>query len=280
MKTTTANMRSAAERRVECNSERLRNNREFRRAGEAWLRACLEGPHIHSAKTLAAYLFLHFNYQRWRETGVLDAGGQGGEFGGLGFRRISEGTFLTHKSISRAVKALEAADLLRVVHAPRDPATGFGGANSYFAKFPSKSNTAVSSRYQVAVSPRYRNLCVTSDLNIPYAKAYGTRSLREPGATNKFDTPEVKKGVAEEVTTVTPQQTPDDYWVGYTEDEAYLVRHAISNCGIATVGGVVAYAKETNCWITGNVISNMVRDGYLCRDGDRIWLPNEDEDAT
>src|SRR5262249_10337669 len=152
------NMRSAAERRVERNSERPRNNREFRRAGEAWLRACLEGPHIHSAKTLATYLFLHFNYQRWRETGVLDAGGQGGEFGGLGFRRISEGTSLTHNSISRAVKALEAADLLRVVHAPRDPATGFVGVNSYFAKFPSKSDTAVSSRSHVQVSPRYTSV--------------------------------------------------------------------------------------------------------------------------
>jgi len=266
-------MRSAAERRVERNSERPRNNREFRRAGEAWLRACLEGPHIHSAKTLATYLFLHFNYQRWRETGVLDAGGQGGEFGGLGFRRISEGTSMTHNSISRAVKALEAADLLRVVHAPRDPATGFVGANSYFAKFPSKSDTAVSSRSHVQVSPRYQNLCETSDQNIPYAKAYGTRSLRGPGATNKF---EGKKWVAEEVTAVTPRQTPDDYRVGYTEGEVDLVRHAIINCDIATVGGVVAYAKEMNCWITGNAISNMVRDGHLCRDGDRIWLPNED----
>src|SRR5262249_24171759 len=85
------------------------------------------------------------------------------------------------------------------------------------------------------------HLCETSDQNIPYATAYGTRSLREPGATNKF---EGKKWVAEEVTAVTPRQTPDDYRVGYTEGEVDLVRHAIINCAIATVGGVVAYAKE------------------------------------
>jgi hypothetical protein len=92
---------------------------------------------------------------------------------------------------------------------------------------------------------------------------------------------ERKKGVAEEVTAVTPRQTPADYWVGYTEDDVVSVQHAINNLGIATVGGVMAYAKNSmNHRITGNTISNMVRDGHLCRDGDRIWLPNEDEDAT
>src|SRR5262249_9147997 len=84
-----------------------RTNKDFRRAAEAWLRICLEMEAPHGAKTFAAFLFLHFNWERWRDTGVLDAGGHDGENGGLGFRAIRRGTRLNRYPTGKGANWVE-----------------------------------------------------------------------------------------------------------------------------------------------------------------------------
>jgi hypothetical protein len=67
-----------------------------------------------SAKVLASAMAMHFNYERWKVAGNLDAGGQGGTYGGLGFRRLGEETRMPHQTIARAQRALEHAGWLTV----------------------------------------------------------------------------------------------------------------------------------------------------------------------
>jgi hypothetical protein len=68
----------------------------------------------------------------------------------------------------------------------------------------------------------------------------------------------------------------EEPWRGYTEEEVERVRDIILADGVDTIGGVVACARSFGGnYITGNVIGNMCRDGHFGREGDRIFLLDE-----
>ena len=237
----------------------------------------------HSAKVLGACLFLHFNYQRWRETGVLDAGGQEVGYGGLGFRKISEETGLPHSSIDRAAKALEKAGLLRIVRSPRDPVTGQRGANSYFAKFPSNSAEPVASRSQTQVAnpgcatlpkPLY-NLSVTSDQNIPYA--LHTASVADATRGTQKNISDEGKGNSKK-----GRRLSDAY---YSPEDVETVRDSIVCYGddrlfgyqSMSIGALVECRRSFGEDISGGAIRAMCRDGHFgLNRKDHVFLLDED----
>ena len=80
---------------------------------------------------------------------------------------------------------------------------------------------------------------------------------------------------------VSPSRIPNEEpWRGYTDDEVWRVRDIISDYNVDTIGGIMACARtfgDIN-YITGNVIAAMCRDGHFDRDGDRIFLLDENEE--
>jgi hypothetical protein len=75
----------------------------------------------------------------------------------------------------------------------------------------------------------------------------------------------------------TASDNPLERGLGYTENELDAVRDGVSNHGLDTVGAIVGYARETGYFLTENAVGNMIREGHLTRDGDRICLPADVE---
>ena len=116
----------------------------FHRVRQAWsqrvnARTCLSPV----TKVFASALMWHFNCNRWKETRVLDAGGQSDWGGGIGYRRLQEETNLRNDSINRAIKQLVAEGFLVKIKGSFDPDTGKKTANKYYAKMPPKQDEQV-----------------------------------------------------------------------------------------------------------------------------------------
>jgi hypothetical protein len=76
---------------------------------------------------------------------------------------------------------------------------------------------------------------------------------------------EEKEGAAEEAS-----------WKGYNDGEVQIVRDAILDYSLETIPSIVKYSRQMQYFITGNIIGNMIRDGHFGRDGDRIYLLDEE----
>jgi hypothetical protein len=75
-----------------------------------------------------------------------------------------------------------------------------------------------------------------------------------------------------------PRMSPEPEWVGYTMGEVEQIRDLISCYGVNTIASIVACAREfPDNYITGNVIGKMCRDGHFRREGDYVYLLDEDE---
>jgi hypothetical protein len=121
-----------------------RNAAGFHRARQAW------SPQVNASTTLssvtkvfASALMWHFKSNRWKATGVLDAGGQSDWGGGIGYRRLQEETNLRNDSINRAIQQLVAQGFLEKIKGGFDPDTGKKTANKYYAKMPPEQDNKV-----------------------------------------------------------------------------------------------------------------------------------------
>ena len=70
----------------------------------------------------------------------------------------------------------------------------------------------------------------------------------------------------------------EEVWRGYTDEEIDFVRGAVAE-GVTHIGGIVEYSRSHCLFITGNVIGNMCSDGHFGRDGEEIFLLDDDDDA-
>lgn len=84
-------------------------------------------------RLLAPFIADCFNYERWRDTGLLDAGGQDEYGGGIGMRHLSTKSGLSLRSVTSAIRALEKAGAFRVERGSFNPKTGRWAANKYIA---------------------------------------------------------------------------------------------------------------------------------------------------
>jgi hypothetical protein len=229
----------------------------------------MEAPH--GAKTFAAFLFLHFNWERWRDTGVLDAGGHDGENGGLGFRAIRRGTRLNFETITRAQKFLEKEGLITVTHYPYDPATGQKRANTYHATFPeallrsSEQEALLRPCFDSLLRSSKQNLCLTSELNLckkdtPLARSKGEFEERVGSVLPRM--PSRPEAAEREPNS---NQGEDESMPGrpYAEKDIEAVRAAIEDRGLTEIAAIVGYARGQGAWVSEKIIQSMCRDGLF-----------------
>jgi hypothetical protein len=84
-------------------------------------------------RLLAPFIADCFHYERWRDTGLLDAGGQDEYGGGIGMRYLSKESGLSLRSVTSAILTLEKAGALRVERGSFNPETGRWATNKYIA---------------------------------------------------------------------------------------------------------------------------------------------------
>jgi hypothetical protein len=273
-----------------------RSTADFHRTRQAWVSSILASKLLPmSAKVLAASMAMHFNYERWKQTGSLDAGGQSGPCGGLGFRRLAAATNMSHQTISRAQRALEVAGWLSVKRSRRkyDPATGQKEANCYVAQFTphdqgepqvtprDQGEPQVTPRSHHQVTSRDQNFCSTTDQNIPMSSTSASPDV-EAAMTFKNDN-ETRTKRREEDGPATigdlgnggapGRQTPS-----FDSNDVDWVRNLIATFGDLTIQKIVAICREQGTFrydIDGRQIAAMAKAGFLRRLGNLVWIDEE-----
>jgi hypothetical protein len=274
-------------------SKAPRSRSDFERVRDSWLDLCWSSPKRPlSAKLLAAALARQFNWKRWQRTGRLDAGGQGGEHGGVGYRYLSEKTGLSFQTLSRAQKLLVRAGLLRIErnhNREYDPATGLREANIYFALFPRRAaqltpreqdqltsrdldeqQDQLTSSSLFQITPREHNLWRTSDLNIPRA-SLSASSGDEANAVDKKVKQESgcpnKEGSSSDV--------QHEHRASFTRDDVDFVQEMLLCSGPMTVAKIVAMCQQTAGLypVNGRQVGAMIKAGHLIRIGRVVEPP-------
>jgi hypothetical protein len=101
------------------------------------------------------------------------------------------------------------------------------------------------------------------------------RSLSRDGA-HEIHPQKEKSGNSRKESHAPSRESHQEFWVGYTDEEVERVRDIIECYNMDTIGSIVACARTFGDNFTCNAIANMCRDGHFGREGDRIFLLDEE----